>query len=130
MSKASRFQCVWLSVLWVGAGMAAWGQAAEAKAPDAEKSPDAEKTVIAEKSTAGMSVRQREIAEGNARLLKLAAELRAEIDKSAKGNTLSVAVIRRAEEIEKLAHSLKQEMNAELKGIPDAKGEQARGDRK
>jgi hypothetical protein len=53
--------------------------------------------------------RKEQIAAGSARLLKLATELKAEVDKSSK-DTLSVSVIRKAEEIEKLAHSVKEKM--------------------
>jgi hypothetical protein len=48
-----------------------------------------------------------QIAADSARLVKLATELKAEVDKSNK-DTLSVSVIRKAEEIEKLAHSVKE----------------------
>ena len=47
------------------------------------------------------------VATNRARLLKLATELKAEVDKSSK-DTLSVSVIRKAEEIEKLARSVKE----------------------
>jgi hypothetical protein len=53
--------------------------------------------------------RKKEIADDSARLLKLATDLKAEVDKSDK-DTLSIAVIRKAEEIEKLAHSVKDKM--------------------
>jgi hypothetical protein len=51
--------------------------------------------------------RREKIAADSARLMKLANELKAEVDKSSK-DTLSVSVIRKAEEIEKLAHSVKE----------------------
>jgi hypothetical protein len=57
------------------------------------------------------STPEKKMAADKARLLKLAKELRDEIDKSAGSGTLSLNVIRKAEEIEKLAHSVKQEMN-------------------
>jgi hypothetical protein len=43
------------------------------------------------------------------KLLKLATELKASVDKSNE-NTLSIDVLRKAEEIEKLAHSVKDKM--------------------
>jgi hypothetical protein len=43
------------------------------------------------------------------RLFKLASELKADVDKSNE-NTLSLNVIKKAEEIEKLAHSVKEKM--------------------
>ncbi len=43
------------------------------------------------------------------KLLKLAIELKASVDKSNE-NTLSIDVLKKAEEIEKLAHSVKDKM--------------------
>jgi hypothetical protein len=43
------------------------------------------------------------------KLFKLASELKASVDKSNE-NTLSVEVVKKAEEIEKLAHSVKDKM--------------------
>jgi len=53
--------------------------------------------------------RKKQISEESAALLKLATELKAEVDKTTK-DTLSIAVIRKADEIEKLAHSVKEKM--------------------
>ena len=53
--------------------------------------------------------RRRQIAEDSARLLKLAAELKAEVDKTTK-DTLSLGVIRKADEIERLAHGVREKM--------------------
>jgi hypothetical protein len=53
--------------------------------------------------------RKRQIADDSARLLKLATDLKTEVDKTSK-DTLSLGVIRKAEEIEKLAHSVKEKM--------------------
>ncbi len=50
--------------------------------------------------------RQKQIAEESADLLKLASSLKAEVDKTTV-DTLSVAVIRHAGEIEKLAHKMR-----------------------
>jgi hypothetical protein len=50
--------------------------------------------------------RQKQIAEESADLLKLASSLKAEVDKTTV-DTLSVAVIRQASEIEKLAHKMR-----------------------
>ena len=54
--------------------------------------------------------RERQIAADKARLLKLAAELKDEVDKSG-ADTLSLSVIHKADDIEKLARSIKQQMN-------------------
>jgi transcriptional regulator of nitric oxide reductase len=51
--------------------------------------------------------RKKQIAEESAMLLKLATELKAEVDKTTK-DTLSLSVIRKADEIEKMAHGVKE----------------------
>jgi len=53
--------------------------------------------------------RKKQIAEDSAKLLKLATELKTEVDKTTK-DTLSLTVIRKADEIEKLAHGVKEKM--------------------
>lgn len=53
--------------------------------------------------------RRKQIAADSAALLKLATDLKAEVDKTNK-DTLSITVIRKAEAIEKLAHSVKEKM--------------------
>jgi hypothetical protein len=53
--------------------------------------------------------RKKQIGDDSAKLLKLAVDLKAEVDKTAK-DTLSLSVIRKADEIEKLAHDVKEKM--------------------
>ncbi len=53
--------------------------------------------------------RRKQIADDSAKLLKLAADLKDEVDKTTK-DTLSVSVIRKADEIEKLARAVKEKM--------------------
>ena len=53
--------------------------------------------------------RQKKLVNDTDRLLALATELKQQVSKSDK-NTLSVDVIRKADEIEKLAHSVKERM--------------------
>ncbi|MGA2808831.1 MAG: hypothetical protein ABSE87_11905 [Terracidiphilus sp.] len=53
--------------------------------------------------------RKKQIADDSAKLLKLATDLKAEVDKTNK-DTLSLNVIRKADEIERLAHSVKEKM--------------------
>jgi hypothetical protein len=53
--------------------------------------------------------RRKQIADDSARLLKLATDLKSEVDKTTK-DTLSLNVIRKADEIEKLAHNVKEKM--------------------
>lgn len=58
---------------------------------------------------AANAARRKELAADSAELLKLATELKAEVDKTTK-DTLSLTVIRKAGEIEKLAHDVKEKM--------------------
>jgi nitric oxide reductase activation protein len=53
--------------------------------------------------------RQKKLVDDTNKLLGLANELKAEVDKSSK-DTLSLDVVRKADEIEKLAHSVKERM--------------------
>jgi hypothetical protein len=53
--------------------------------------------------------RKKQIADDSAKLLKLATDLKTEVDKTNK-DTLSLSVIRKADEIERLAHSVKEKM--------------------
>ena len=53
--------------------------------------------------------RKRQIDDDTAHLLKLAMELKAEVDRSSK-DMLSVGVIRKADDIERLAHSVQTKM--------------------
>jgi hypothetical protein len=53
--------------------------------------------------------RQKQLVDDTQRLLALANELKADVDKSTK-DTLSLEVIRKADEIEKLAHNVKDKM--------------------
>jgi hypothetical protein len=57
-------------------------------------------------AAASEETREQEVANQCADLLKMASELKAEVDKSTK-DTLSVAVVRKAGEIEKLAHKVR-----------------------
>ena len=53
--------------------------------------------------------RQAQLKRDTERLLKLATELKTSVDKTDQ-NTLSIEVVKKAEEIEKLAHSVKEKM--------------------
>jgi len=57
--------------------------------------------------------RRKVIADESAMLLKLATDLKAEVDKSNK-DTLSLTVIRRADMVEKLAHDMKEKMKLSI----------------
>jgi nitric oxide reductase activation protein len=53
--------------------------------------------------------RQKQLVQDTQKLLALANELKTDVDKSNK-DTLSMDVIRKADEIEKLAHTVKEKM--------------------
>lgn len=53
--------------------------------------------------------RQKKIADETAKILQLATELKSEVDKTTK-DQMSLETIRKAEEIERLAHDVKQRM--------------------
>jgi hypothetical protein len=59
-------------------------------------------------SDAANAARKQQIADDSAKLLKLATDLKTEVDKSDK-DTLSITVIRKAGEIEKLARSARNQ---------------------
>jgi hypothetical protein len=61
------------------------------------------------KFEAANAARRKQIADDAARLLQLATELKADVDKANK-DTLSLEVIRKADSIEKLAKGVKQKM--------------------
>jgi hypothetical protein len=60
---------------------------------------------------AQLATRQKKLVADTDRLLALAADLKAQVDKSPAANTLSVDEIKKADEIEKLAHSVKQDLS-------------------
>ena len=55
------------------------------------------------------TVRKQQIASDSVKLLQMAVELKAEMDKSSK-DTLSLNIVRKADAITRLAHDLKEEM--------------------
>ena len=84
--------------------------------PEANRLPDANQQMAMRENQgkkanfeAANVERKKQIADDSARLLKLATDLKTEVDKTSK-DTLSLGVIRKAEEIEKLAHSVKEKM--------------------
>jgi len=78
--------------------------------PDANaQMENREKQTKAQKFEAANGERKKQISEDSTMLLNMAIALKAEVDKTTK-DTLSLNVIRKAEEIEKLAHSVKEKM--------------------
>jgi hypothetical protein len=67
--------------------------------------------VLKRQAKAANLKRQGDLKRDTDRLLQLATDLKLQVDKSNE-NILSLTVIRKAEEIEKLAHSVKEKMKA------------------
>ena len=86
-------------------------QASTATATPAKAAP--EMTEKEKRQAAIEAQRQKDLAADTAKLLALANELKAEMDKSTK-DTLSLAVMRKAEEVEKLARKVRDEMKATI----------------
>lgn len=82
--------------------------------PASPPAPDDAARAQMEKETAKAANKQRQeqIKTDTDALLKLATELKQYVDKSNE-NTLSLDVIKKAEEIEKLAHNVKEKMKGE-----------------
>lgn len=114
------------AVLFVGAALLAAqqtqqnGQQSSGSQPAGESTPDRAWTTSPQLAVpvaqtgqqtfdAANTERRKQIADDSARLLKLATDLKAEVDKTTK-DTLSLNVIRKADEIEKLAHTVKEKM--------------------
>ena len=84
--------------------------------PDANKQMEMRQQQTAKKDYAAANVeRKKQIADDSAKLLKLATDLKAQVDKTTK-DTLSLDVIRKADEIEKLAHNVKEKMKLSVGG--------------
>lgn len=108
-----------LAVLTLGSiSLAAAQQTAQdsaAQPPVAQAPAIAGATADTSKSTnpqtpqAPQTPQQKQLADDTAKLLTLANELKAELDKSNK-DTLSLGVIKKAEQVEKLAHKVRDEM--------------------
>ena len=78
--------------------------------PDANaQMQNQEKMTKQQKFEAANSERKKQIADDSTKLLNMAIALKAEVDKTTK-DTLSLNVIRKADEIEKLARSVKEKM--------------------
>jgi hypothetical protein len=101
--------CAALAVA-AGAGLLR-GHAQSTPAPTAENSASPATPTAGQPQNPGSgndseAARKQEIAGECADLLKMAADLKAEVDKSTK-DTLSVTVVRKANEIEQLAHKVR-----------------------
>ncbi|MGB6691490.1 MAG: hypothetical protein WBE76_26945 [Terracidiphilus sp.] len=86
-------------------------QGGAAQLPVAQASAIVEAKADTSKPTTPRTPQQKRLADDTAKLLTLANELKAELDKTSK-DTLSVSVIKKAEQVEKLAHKVRDEMKA------------------
>jgi hypothetical protein len=84
--------------------------------PAANRLPDAnqvmemrEKKAKDQNFAAANALRKKQMADDTDRMIKLIADLKTEIDKASK-DELSLTVIRKADEIERLAHNIKEKM--------------------
>jgi len=78
--------------------------------PDSNQSDDINAQQRQRKSFEAVNAeRKKQLVEDSTKLLKLATDLKAELEKTDK-DTLSISAIRKADEIEKLARSLKEKM--------------------
>ena len=77
--------------------------------PDMSPLPSATPAMVQEQAKMRNNDRQKQLVLDTQRLLALANELKSDVDKSNK-DTLSLDVIRKADEIEKLARSVKEKM--------------------
>jgi hypothetical protein len=80
-------------------------------APPADPHDPLAATREAGRARAIANERQKKIIDDTAKLLQLATELKTDVDKTTK-NEMSLDVIRKADEIERLAHDVKQRMKA------------------
>ncbi len=81
-----------------------------ARAPETTQAQPVEKQQPMETKA---QLQQKQLADDTAKLLELANELKADMDKTTK-DTLSLAVVKKAEQVEKLAHKVREEMKASI----------------
>jgi sRNA-binding protein len=114
----------WIAILVMSCAVAAAQQSAPAPAVQTETAdataakpqaaqPATEETPEQRRQDAQMQERKNQLAVDTAKLLELANELKAEMDKSSK-DTLSLGVIKKADEVEKLARKVRAEMKASI----------------
>jgi hypothetical protein len=86
------------------------------RAPDANQQNDINQQKTQQQNFEAINAeRKKQIGDDSARLLKLAVDLKTEVDKTTK-DTLSISVIRKADAIEKLAHDVKEKMKLSVGG--------------
>jgi hypothetical protein len=111
-----RFKIVSLSILFFTLALPSWASARTPAQSPQGRDPlaipeDPERQAAQEKEMAKKAnqERQAQLRRDTEHLFRLSSELKQYVDKSSE-NTLSLEVIKKAEEIEKLAHSVKEKM--------------------
>lgn len=108
-ADASRLKALYRSGVFVVVASIGCVVLSSAPLPREGTHPDAKQAKTEEqpaKVVTGQDERERQIAEDSARLLKLATDLKRETDKTT-FDTLSLGIIRKADEIQKLARNVK-----------------------
>jgi invasion protein IalB len=106
------------AVLCFSGGIAGWAQSAEQSSPlppDAQQRREESPWEVQQRRAAAKQQnlkRQHDLKKDTDKLLELATQLKQEVDKTNE-NTLSLEVIKKAAEIEKLARSVKEKMKGE-----------------
>jgi len=114
-----RIEGLTCAALAMSALMPLVGVAQQSAAPAATPPPAAQTQAKVEVAANNLAApapqtdKQKQLADDTAKLLQLANELKAELDKSSK-DTLSLSVMKKAEQVEKLAHKVRDEMKASL----------------
>jgi hypothetical protein len=88
-------------------------QQAAAQPPVAQAPAKVEVAANNQAPPAPQTAKQKQLADDTAKLLQLANELKAELDKSSK-DTLSLSVMKKAEQVEKLARKVRDEMKSTM----------------
>ena len=108
-----RFACLAILILCSVALAVAQQPAQDGAAKPAAAPASATKEVVADTAKAPLTAQEKQLADDTAKLLALANDLKTELDKSNK-DTLSLSVIKKAQQVEKLARRVRDEMKASM----------------
>jgi len=115
MNRGAWILGVWMMIAMAGS-MCAQNPRAEAAVVKADFVPassnDTAQDMAREMARRTSLERQARMKADSEKLLRLAAELKDSVEKS-NGNILSVEIVKKAQEIEKLAHSVKEKMKGQ-----------------
>lgn len=111
--RSKRLRCLFLFAFLVLSSLAAAAQVQRPPGGDVRSRPsEEEQKMLREQAKKMNRARQEALARDTDKLLKLATELKEYVDKSNE-NILSMDVVRKADEIEKLARSVKTKMKGD-----------------